>query len=233
MSDASSPCVAHPDLVGFKYPLAHLTESLKRRQLVKIVAIGSSSTAGEGGILPYPGRLELAMRKRFPNRTIDVLNRGVGGQEAPSELARFQDDVIAEAPALVIWQVGTNAVFRSQEFDLDDVARSIAAGLDRLAGLPMDVVLMDLQFTTAVVNPDKIALAERMVSLISAAAGKAGVNVFRRFALMRRWCVEDGIAIADLIDPTDPSQLHMSDWATECVTQALDGAIANAPPPAV
>jgi acyl-CoA thioesterase-1 len=233
MSDASPPCVAHPDLVGFKYPLAHLTESLTHRQDVKIVAIGSSSTAGEGGILPYPGRLELAMRKRLPNRTINVLNRGVGGQEAPSEFARFEDDVIAEAPALVIWQVGTNAVYRSQEFDLDDVARSITAGLDRLAGLPMDVVLMDVQYTTAVVNPDKIALAERMVSLISAAAAKADVNVFRRFALMRRWCVEDGIAIADLIDPADPSQLHMSDWATDCVTQALDGAIASAPPPAV
>jgi hypothetical protein len=97
----------------------------------------------------------------------------------------------------------------------------------------MDVVLMDLQYTTAVVNPDKIALAERMVSLISATAAKAGVNVFRRFALMRCWCVEDSIAIADLIDPTDPSQLHMSDWATDCVTQALDGAIAGALTPAV
>jgi hypothetical protein len=232
MPDASPPCIAHPDLVSFTYPLAHLTERLKLRRDIKIVAIGSSSTAGEGGIPPYPGRLELAMRKRFPDRTIDVFNRGVGGQEAPSEFARFESDVIAEAPALVIWQVGTNAVFRSQEFDLGNVAGAIEMGLDRLAGLPMDVVLMDLQYTTAVVNPDKIALARQMVSLISAAAVKAGVNVFRRFALMQRWCIEDGIPIADLIDSTDPSQLHMSDWATDCVTQALDGAIASAPPPA-
>ncbi len=47
---------------------------------------------------------------------IDVLNRGMGGQEAPiDELARFEPDVIGEAPALVIWQVGTNAVFRKEE----------------------------------------------------------------------------------------------------------------------
>ena len=45
---------------------------------------------------------------------IDVLNRGIGGQEAPSELSRFEPDVLAEAPALVIWQVGTNAVFRKE-----------------------------------------------------------------------------------------------------------------------
>jgi acyl-CoA thioesterase I len=233
MSDASPPCIARPDLVAFSHPLAHLTESFRRRQDVKIVAIGSSSTAGEGGIAPYPGRLELAMRKRLPDCRIEVLNRGISGQEAPSELARFDSDVIAEAPALVIWQVGTNAVFRDQEFDIGDIARSIAAGLDRLAGLPMDVVLMDLQYTTAVVNPDKIALARQMVSLIAAVAGKAGVNVFRRFALMQCWCVDDGIPIADLIDPTDPSHLHMSDRATDCVTQALDSAIGSAPPSAV
>jgi hypothetical protein len=28
---------------------------------------------------------------------IDVLNRGIGGQEAPEELSRFEPDVIAEA----------------------------------------------------------------------------------------------------------------------------------------
>jgi acyl-CoA thioesterase I len=69
-----------------------------------------------------------------------------------------------------------------------------------------------------------------MVAAISAAAEEAKVNVFRRFALMRRW-VEDDIPIADLIDPTDPYHLHMSDWATNCVTKALDNAIKTAPPP--
>ncbi len=57
---------------------------------------------------------------------IDVLNRGIGGQEAPSELSRFEPDVFDEMPALVIWQVGTNAVFRMKEFNFDDVA-----GIDR------------------------------------------------------------------------------------------------------
>ena len=94
----------------------------------------------------------------------------------------------------------------------------------------MDVVLMDLQYTTAVVKPEKIKFAEQTVAMIAAAAEKAGVNVFRRFALMRRWCVDGGIPIAELIDPTDPSQLHMSDWATNCVTRALYGAIKGALP---
>jgi acyl-CoA thioesterase-1 len=235
MSDAPRPCDPHPDIVGFKYPLPHLTESLRRRRKTRIVAIGSSSTAGEKSptgeikIVPFPYRLELALRGHNYGRLIDVLNRGIGGQEAPEELSRFEPDVIGEAPALVIWQVGTNAVFHNEVYSPDEVIAAIAVGLDWLSGLALDVVMMDLQYTTAVVEPDdKLKLSEKMVERISAAAGKAHVNVFRRFELMRQWCLKDNIPIADLIDPEDPSRLHMSDWATNCVTQALYGAIAGA-----
>ncbi|THD64939.1 MAG: SGNH/GDSL hydrolase family protein [Bradyrhizobium sp.] len=216
------------DLVRFKYPLPHLAKSLKSRRKVKIVAIGSSSTAGEGKILPYPGRLEMVLRSRFHDRMIDVVNRGVSGQEATDELSRFDPDVIDEAPALVIWQVGTNAVFRNQDYNPDDVIASIVTGLERLSSLPMDVVLMDLQYTTAIVGTDKLKLSEQMVARIADAAGKANVNVFRRFALMRRW-VDDCIPIENLIDPADGSQLHMSDWCTGCIAQVLDIAMASAP----
>jgi acyl-CoA thioesterase-1 len=229
MPDASPPCPVHDDLVRFKYPLPHLAQALRNQRKVKVVAIGSSSTAGEGDIVPYASRLEMALRKRFHGRMIDVLNRGVGGQEALDELSRFDPDVIDEAPALVIWQVGTNAVFRLGQYSFDDVAAAIAAGLDRLRNLPMDVVLMDLQYTTAIVGRDKIKQSEDMVSRISKAAEKAHVNVFRRFALMRRWVKKDNVPIASLVDPIDPDKLHMSDWATNCVTQALDGAINGAP----
>src|SRR5260370_15895558 len=186
MSDAPRPCDTHLDLVGFKYPLAHLTQSLKRQRKTRIVAIGSSSTAGEGKIVPYPCRLELALRDRFHGRMIDVLNRGIGGQEAPDQLSRFEPDVIGEAPALIIWQVGTNAVFRKEQYNFDDIAGLIATGLDWLAGLPMDVCFMDPQYTTALVKPEQVKFAEQMVSLISATAEKASSHAFPRFHLMPR-----------------------------------------------
>lgn len=222
MPDVPRPCDTHLDIVDFRYPLPHLAQSLKRQRKTRIVAIGSSSTAGADNIIPYPPRLELALRKRFYGRMIDVLNRGIGGQEAADELSRFDSDVIAEAPSLVIWQVGTNAVFRNQDYNPDEVAAAIAVGLDCLAGLPMDVVLMDLQYTRAVAGP-KLGLSEDMVARISAAAEKAKVNVFRRFGLMRRWN-QDKIPIEEL---DDGGQLHTSDWATNCITLALDGAIAD------
>jgi hypothetical protein len=224
MPDAPRPCDPHLDLVGFKYSLPHLTQSLKRRRKTKIVAIGSSSTAGADGVIPFPCRLELLLRQQSYGRMIDVINRGIGGQEAPEELSRFEADAIAEAPALVIWQVGTNAVYRKQDYDFGDVAKAIAAGLDWLAGLPIDVVLMDLQYTWELVEtPGKLELSDQMEQLISAAAQKAKVNVFRRWALMQRWCLKDNVPLPDL---DDGGKLHMSDWATNCITKALDSAIA-------
>jgi acyl-CoA thioesterase-1 len=221
MPDPARRCDGHPGLVDFKYPLPHLAESLKHGRKTRIVAIGSSSTAGADGILPFPPRLEMLLRQKFYGRMIDVINRGIGGQEAPEELSRFESDVTGEAPALVIWQVGTNAIYRNQDYNPDDVVAAITAGLDWLAGVPMDVVLMDLQYTRAVVG-DKIELSKVMVSRISDAAEKAKVNVFPRFALMHRWN-EANIPLEEL---DDGGQLHTSEWATKFVALALSGAIA-------
>src|SRR4030095_13490702 len=59
----------------------------------------------------FPYRHEQSLRDKFHGRMIDVLNRGISGQEAPSELSRFESDVIGEAPVMVVWQGGTNAMF--------------------------------------------------------------------------------------------------------------------------
>ena len=45
---------------------------------------------------------------------------------------------------------------------------------------------------------------------------------------MQYWVDHDKIPIADLVREGDPDKLHMSDWATHCVTQALFGAIEQA-----
>jgi len=225
MPAAPRICDPHADLFNFRHPLPNLTESLKKRRKIKIVAIGSSSTAGEADIVPYPSRLEMLLRGRFHHRLIDVLNRGLSGQEAPSELSRFEPDVFAETPALVIWQVGTNAVFRKDEFNFDDVMVAVAAGLRWLKDLPIDVVMMDLQYTPAVVDGEKLKLSEQLVGRIAQAAEDSEVNVFRRFDLMRHWVVQDGLSIAELVREGDPLKLHMSDWATNCATTALTQSI--------
>jgi GDSL-like lipase/acylhydrolase family protein len=219
------PCIDHPDVVAFKHELPNFARALNSQRKIKIVTIGSSSTAGvDDGVIPFPARLELALRKRYFGRMIDVLNRGIGGQEALDELSRFECDVIAEAPALVIWQVGTNAVFRSVDYNPQEVEEAIAAGLGILTALPMDVVLMDLQYTRVMV--DDIDLSEKMEARISFRADQAKVNLFRRWDLMRTWCLQDKVPLVDL---DDGGRLHTSEWATGCVARALDASIGSAP----
>jgi hypothetical protein len=226
MSDAPPPCDIHVELIRLKQPIPHLVQALRNQRKIKIVAIGSSSTAGEGDIVPYPYRLEVALRNRFPDRMIDVLNRGIGGQEAPSELSRFESDVFAEAPTMVIWQVGTNAIFHRDEYDPRGVAESIATGLGWLSGFAMDVILMDLQYAPVLLTPQKIEDTKLIVSLISAVADTAKVNLFPRFALMQHWHEDDKISFDTIINAADG--LHQTDWSTDCVTKALFRAIEQA-----
>jgi len=218
---------AHAD--AFQHPLPNFANRLKGQGSIKIVAIGSSSTAGEGDIVPCTYRLQTALRDKFQNRMIDVINRGIGGQEAPDELARMQADVIAEAPVLTIWQVGTNAVWQ-RGHDLDEVAAAIEQGLRVLAGAPtpMDVVLMDLQYAPALLTADKIDATRRMLSLINQLATAASVNVFRRFDMMRRFLEVERHSFDTIIDPTDENRLHQSDFSARRIGYELCAVIAAA-----
>src|ERR1700761_2031585 len=95
----SIPAVNTPDsFVTFKYQLPHFTKAIRGPAPARIVAMGSSSTAGRGDdVVPYPARLEMYLRweyqARFPEMRLDILNRGHGGQEAPEERQRFQKDI--------------------------------------------------------------------------------------------------------------------------------------------
>ena len=194
-----------------QYPLPHLAERLARNGDVTIVAIGSSSTSGEGGnkpIKPYPAYLQDMLRQKYENPQINVINKGVGGQEAPDELQRMQD-VIDAKPALTIWQVGTNAVWKDQ--NLDQVDMAIKKGLRLLKKQPMDVILMDLQYAPAVLADNKIGATLRMQSLIAQAAAAANVGVFRRFDMMRKIVEIERRSFDVLIDSTDDKRLHESE----------------------
>jgi GDSL-like Lipase/Acylhydrolase family len=208
-----------------QYPLPYLAERLARGGDVTIVAIGSSSTAGEGGIKPYPGYLQDMLRQTYDNPQINVVNKGVGGQEAPDELQRMQD-VINAKPALTIWQVGTNAVWKDQ--NLDQVDMAIKAGLRLLKSQSMDVILMDLQYAPAILADNKIGAARRMVSLIAEAAVAAKVSVFRRFDMMRKFVEIEGRSFDALIDPNDVYRLHESDAVSARIGYELCRVIAVA-----
>jgi lysophospholipase L1-like esterase len=217
--------------IPFEHGLTHFAQSLRGR--AKIVAIGSSSTVGRGGIRPYPERLLPLLQAQYPNAKITMVNQGIGGQEAPIEFQRFHTDVIAEKPDLVIWQVGTNAIWQSPSSippppTFDETTSAIRNGLVELRDQTQaDVILMDLQYVPAVLTPAKKANAIAMVKAISELARDAGVNVFRRFAFMKGMSEVEQVSFDRMIDPGDEHRLHDSDWTTDRVAWAMKLAIVD------
>ena len=92
-------CAIAPELAQFDFTLPRTGQRLATLQPLKIVAIGSSSTYGEGASSPewsYPSRLRLELTQRFPDRIFNVVNRGVNGDTDYDKRDRFERDVIAE-----------------------------------------------------------------------------------------------------------------------------------------
>jgi lysophospholipase L1-like esterase len=218
--------------IPFEHGLIHFAQSLNNGQS-KIVAIGSSTTAGEGGIVPYPGRLLQSLQSEYSTAIVAMVNKGISSQEAPIEFQRFGTDVIPATPNLVIWQVGTNAVWQRPDLNppppsFDDTISAIREGLAELREKTQaDVILMDLQYLPAVLTPTKKEKAFAMVDAISRVANAAGVNVFRRFAFMKSLMDIEGVPLDRMVDPTDNDRLHGSDWVTGRVAWALRIAIVD------
>jgi acyl-CoA thioesterase I len=216
-------CAAPADLVRLDHPLRRTGQRIAAGRPLTIVAIGSSSTSGAGASSPamnYPSRLEAELKTLLPRASIKVINRGVGGETARDMLARFDEQVIAEKPDVVIWQVGSNSVLRDQP--LAPAGTLIREGLRKLKSAGADVILMNPQYAPKVnVKHD----AELMVDLIGRAAKENNVDLFQRFAVMRYWRLTEGIPFETFVSPDG---LHLNDWSYSCLAKLLAGAIAEA-----
>jgi GDSL-like Lipase/Acylhydrolase family len=214
------------------YGLPNFAVRLKGTASIKMVALGSSTTAGEGHIPPYPNRLEMLLRESFNNRMIDILNRGLGGEEAPKERNRIDADVLPEQPCLVIWQIGTNCVWQSAPDDPPSHEKTIDALRDGIELLKkpgtIDIVLMDPQYLPALLTPATIDAASKMVKAIADVAVEKSVNLFRRFDLMKRWIEVGKYSFEQMVNPADDKRLHHSEWSTRMIAEALCYAIVDA-----
>jgi lysophospholipase L1-like esterase len=217
---AGTTCPNDPEME--KLHLPHLQSALAARTEGLIVAFGSSSTLGvmaSDSAHTYPAVLQSSLNKALPGAHFAVINRGMGGQDAPEELTRLDTDVIALHPQLVIWQVGANGAMRRA--DPSEFHHMVEEGVNRLLKAGIDVILMDNQR-----SPKLLAAVEHIVleDSLKHVAQETGVNLFSRSHLMDAWSDEGskpGLFIA-----TDG--LHHNDLGYLCVSQALARQIAAA-----
>lgn len=224
-------CAAPAELVRLNEPLYRIAARVSRGEKITIVALGSSSTAGVGATtekMTYPARLEAKLRVLFPNVLINVINRGISGEDALEMLHRLDAELKTDRPDLVLWQVGTNALLRAN--GVDGEAPLIRDGIRRIQASGADTVIVDPQYAPKVlVDAD----AKPMVRMLAKIAQESGIPVFKRFAIMEYWHETRDISFNEFLSS---DLFHMNDWSYGCIAENIASALAlsmTAPAPAV
>ncbi len=209
------PAGRQPDLV-----LPHAKQSMAQTGQLTIVALGSSTTFGWMASSPanaYPAQLQADLAGMFPKVHVNVLNRGIGGQDAAEEVLRLDTDVIAPKPAIVIWQVGANGAMAHSSPVI--FTRLMTGGVAKLKAAGLDVILMDNQRSPMVLAaPEHVAIEAAMAKL----ATDEGVQLFSRGALMDQWKA-NGAPYDRFISP---DLVHHNDYGYRCLAAALAQSIA-------
>lgn len=216
-------CGVPDSLISQEQPLPHVGFKLRNDLPIKIVAIGSSSTAGHGASSPshsYPARLAVELLEIWPRAQLTVVNRGVGGDRTAQMMARFERDVLAEKPDLVVWQVGTNESLAGDT--IHAMRELILEGIDTLEMAGIDVILMSPQYAPRF--KEKLDHLLR-VEAVRATAREKHVGVFRRFEIMQNWVARENMSLDAMISKDG---LHMNDLSYGCTAHLLARQIAAA-----
>ena len=115
-ASATNPSISH--LSNMELP--RLGQALRATHSAKVLAIGSSSTAGVGASSPshtYVARLEINLESTLKGADFEVIGHGLSGEVAQGAADRMKREVEEVKPDLVIWQVGTNDALRHVAMD--------------------------------------------------------------------------------------------------------------------
>jgi lysophospholipase L1-like esterase len=188
-------CQVPAGLTADDSPLPRAAERLKQDKALKIVALGSSTTFGVGASKPsaaWPARLADALSKQFPAARITVVNLGRQRQSAQEMMERIAD-VIAEKPALVVWETGTSETVRHLE--VEPFIATLLAGVDRMAGLGIDVMLIDTQYARSV---ERIINSQPYRDAIAQVAHMRNLVLFPRYDVMQWWVTNEKMSFESL-----------------------------------
>ena len=201
--------------------LPHFTARLADGGPVRVVTLGSSSTAGSGASSvdhSYPARLGDHLSQAFPASRVEVINSGVNGQNTEEMVARLFHDAIEENADLVIWQTGTNdAVSR---IDPEKFREHLERGIAWVREAGIDLILMDPQFYPGLRSQ---AVYERYVDVMRETAARFAVPLFPRYELMRHWATlsPPPTVLAD-------DRFHLNDDGYACLAEQVATMIVRA-----
>ena len=145
-AQSMSDCRATPQLLELGAPLTIARTAVAERKQLRILTISSSATESYGVSNPayaYPAQLGMGLQRALPGIDIDVVSRGIGGQDLEEMAARVRVEMMPNLPSLVVWQTGTTAAMHHMPLDAFEQRLRMGIGLGKSLGA--DFVLMTLQ----------------------------------------------------------------------------------------
>lgn len=214
VQSAADTCVSVNQNLSLGAKLPRTAEILKSGKPLKIVAIGSSSTVGlymSDPAKTYQGVMKTELTRLIPGAQMSIVSSGRNGDTIPGNIARFEPDVFAYHPDLVIWQMGGNDFTWLESGD--SLQQKITAGIGMLRAHGAEIVLMDQQYTPVILATQYA----KMQAAIAAAARQNHVAYLPRFEMMHK-TVAAGVPIGAL---SAWDGLHMSGDGYNCTGRVL------------
>ena len=177
------PCRAPEVDIAAPAPLPRVAAVLQGKTKIRVLAIGSSSTAGVGASsarTTYPAQFEEIVEKSLKGIDFEVINRGVSGEIAADTADRIKAEVEGLKPDLVLWQVGTNDAMRG--LPAADVEARIRDTVRWLKDGRADIVLVGVQYTPRLARDEHY---RRIREAIQRVAVSENVLLVRRFDAMQ------------------------------------------------
>jgi hypothetical protein len=195
--------------------LPHMMQAVARGGALKVVVMGSGSSGG-GAIeaaRAYPSRFEKELSRRLKTTQVSVAVKARPGQTAAEMMMRIKTEVIAEKPALVIWQTGTVDAVRG--VNPESFAESLVTGIEALHKAGIDVILVDMQYSP---RTSSMVHLEQYRKLMMWVSQRRDVFMFRRYEVMQYWNEND---IFDLGAEDRAEQRRVADRVHGCLGQLL------------
>jgi acyl-CoA thioesterase I len=202
--------------------LPRLSQALHATHTARILAIGSSSTAGVGASSPsrtYVARLETDLESALTGTDFTIIAHGLSGESAQGAADRMKSEVEAAKPDLVIWQVGTNDAMH--HVAMDGFKSCVTKTLAWLKEQNVDVILINPQYGYSLV---KDPYYEEVVAAIATIARDEQILLIDRFDTMRTLQRVRGPHFnlsTDDIHMNDEGYRHLAEHVAGTIVQAL------------
>lgn len=218
----SAVCRVPDDVMMQAGPLPRVTELLRApTKVVRILAIGSSSTVGLGSTTRnrrYPDQVEEILEKAVKGLDIEIINRGVSGEIARDTAERLKHEVALTNPDLVMWQVGTNDALA--RIPVEEYEAIVTETIEWVKRQGKDIILVGLQYSKRT-SSDSHCAAIRVAN--ERVAKKTGILHVKRYSAMQF------LLNAKISDPPSllsADEFHLNDLGYRCMAEHVARAMA-------